>query len=89
VLVIRGEPGIGKTALLEYAVASADGMRVARVVGVESEMQLTSALVYQLLAPMFENPDLPPARQRGAVASAFRLIIPCAKLPALWKARFA
>ena len=88
-LVIWGEPGIGKTALLEYAVASADGMRVARVVGVESEMQLTSAPVHQFLAPMFENPDLLPARQRDAVASVFRLIIPCAKLPALWKARFA
>ena len=52
VLVLRGEPGVGKTALLECAVESAAGFRVARVAGVESEMELAFAALQQLCAPM-------------------------------------
>src|ERR671914_2993220 len=51
-LVIRGEPGVGKTALLEYAIDSAADLRVARAVGVESEMELCFAALHQLCAPM-------------------------------------
>jgi hypothetical protein len=51
VLVVRGEPGVGKTALLEYAVESAAGLRVVRVAGVESEMELAFAALQQLCAP--------------------------------------
>ena len=43
VLVVCGEPGVGKTALLEFAIGSASGFRVARAVGVESEMELAFA----------------------------------------------
>ena len=46
VLVVRGEPGIGKTALLDYAIQSASGFRVARAAGVESEMELAFAALH-------------------------------------------
>jgi AAA ATPase domain len=55
VLVVRGEPGIGKTALLEYAIQSASGFRVARAAGVESEMELAFAALHQLCAPMLDG----------------------------------
>ena len=51
---MRGEPGVGKTALLEYAIEAAAGLRVARVAGVESEMELAFAALQQLCAPMVE-----------------------------------
>ena len=52
VLVVRGEPGIGKTELLRQLTAEASGFAVARVAGVESEMELPFAGLYQLCAPM-------------------------------------
>ncbi len=51
-LVVRGEAGVGKSALLEYAEASASGCRVARAAGVQSEMELAFAGLHQLIAPM-------------------------------------
>jgi hypothetical protein len=61
VLVVSGEPGVGKTALLQSAVESAPGIRVARAVGVESEMELAFAALQQLCAPMLDHLDrLPP-----------------------------
>src|SRR5216683_646327 len=54
VLVVHGEAGVGKTALLEDAVASAAGMRIARVAGIESGMELAYAAWQQLCAPMLE-----------------------------------
>jgi hypothetical protein len=48
VLVVRGEPGIGKTALLDHAIASASGFQLARSTGVESEMELAFAGLHQL-----------------------------------------
>jgi AAA ATPase domain len=53
--VVRGEPGVGKTALLEYLAERASGCRVARAVGVESEMELAYAGVHQLCAPMLDG----------------------------------
>ena len=50
-LVVRGEAGIGKTALLEYAIESASDLRIVRAVGVESEMELAFAGLHQLCAP--------------------------------------
>ena len=52
VLVVSGEPGVGKTALLQSAIESAPGFRVARAVAVESEMELAFAALQQLCAPI-------------------------------------
>ena len=54
-LVVRGEAGIGKTALLEYLVASASELKVVRAVGVESEMELAYASLHQLCAPLLDR----------------------------------
>src|SRR5580704_3430510 len=73
VLVVHGEPGVGKTALLEYAIESAAGLRVARVAGVESEMELAFAALQQLCAPMLDKLAGLPDPQRAALAVAFGL----------------
>jgi DNA-binding CsgD family transcriptional regulator len=73
VLVVRGEPGIGKTALLEYAIESAAGLRVAWVAGVESEMELAFAALQQLCAPMLDKLAGLPDPQREALGVAFGL----------------
>jgi DNA-binding CsgD family transcriptional regulator len=73
VLVMLGEPGVGKTALLEHAIESAAGLRVARVTGVESEMELAFAALQQLCAPMLEKLDGLPDPQRDALGVAFGL----------------
>ncbi|HUE26223.1 MAG TPA: AAA family ATPase [Solirubrobacteraceae bacterium] len=73
VLVVRGEPGIGKTALLEYAVEASSEFRVARTVGVESEMELPFAALQQLCWPFLELNEHLPRPQRDALAAAFGL----------------
>jgi AAA ATPase domain len=73
VLVVRGEPGIGKTALLEYAIQSASGFRVARAAGVESEMELAFATLHQLCTPMLDRLEGLPGPQHDAVGVAFGL----------------
>ena len=72
-LVVRGEAGVGKTALLDYAVQEAADLRVARAVGVESEMELTFAALHQLCGPMLDRLDRLPAPQRAALGTAFGL----------------
>jgi hypothetical protein len=72
-LVVRGEPGVGKTALLEQAIASAFDFRVARAVGVESEMELAFAGLQLLCAPMLDLLDRLRAPPRDALATAFGL----------------
>jgi DNA-binding CsgD family transcriptional regulator len=72
-LVIDGEPGIGKTALLDYAVSSANDFDVARAVGVESEMELAFAALHQLCAAMLDRLDQLPDPQRDALGTAFGL----------------
>ena len=67
VLVLRGEAGVGKTALLEYLLGRASGCRIVRAAGVESEMELAFAGLHQLCAPMLGGLDgLPGPQQRGA-----------------------
>jgi len=71
VLVLRGEPGIGKTALLDYAAKSAGGFQVARAAGVESEMELPFAGLHQLCGPMLGGLERLPSPQRDALRTAF------------------
>jgi DNA-binding CsgD family transcriptional regulator len=71
VLVVRGEPGVGKTALLDYLAAHAPGCRVARATGVQSEMELAFAGLHQLCARMLARLDRLPAPQREALRTAF------------------
>jgi len=73
VLILRGEAGTGKSALLDYLAhrASGSGYRVARVVGVESEMELAFAGLHQLCAPMLSRAGRLPVPQRDALRTAF------------------
>jgi len=71
VLVIRGEPGIGKSALLEYLVRSASGCRIARAAGHEYEMELAYAGLHQLCAPLLDLRERLPGPQGDALATAF------------------
>ena len=72
-LVLLGEPGIGKTELLEQAAGRAAEFRVARVVGVESEMELAFAGLHQLCGPLLAGLDRLAPPQRHALARAFGL----------------
>ncbi len=71
VLVVHGEPGVGKTALLDYLAGSAEGFEVLRVAGVQSEMELAFAGVHQLCAPLMGRLGVLPEPQREALATAF------------------
>src|SRR5689334_12749635 len=73
VLVLRGEAGVGKTALLRYCARQASGLRVARIAGVESEMELAFAGLHQLCAPMLGRLEALPAPQRAALGVALGL----------------
>src|SRR4051812_17172215 len=73
VLVIRGEAGIGKTALLDYVAERASGCRIIRIAGVESEMELAFAGLHQLFAPMLDGLNGLPDPQRDALRAAFGL----------------
>jgi DNA-binding NarL/FixJ family response regulator len=74
-LVVRGDPGVGKTVLLDYLAgqASASGCRVARATGVQSEMELAFAGLHQLCAPMLARAGRLPVPQRDALRIAFGL----------------
>ena len=73
VVVLRGEAGVGKSALLDYLLESATGCRIARAAGVESEMELPFAGLHQLCAPMLEHLDRLPGPQGDALGAAFGL----------------
>ena len=72
-LVVHGEPGVGKTALLEYLAGQASGCRVVHAGGVQSEMELAFAVLHQLCAPMLDRLERLPAPQRDALRTAFGL----------------
>ncbi len=71
VLVLHGEPGVGKTALLEFAVEDAPDFGVVRTAGVEGEMELPYAALQQLCSPIIELTERLPDPQREALAVAF------------------
>ncbi|GAA0588221.1 helix-turn-helix transcriptional regulator [Actinomadura livida] len=70
-LVLHGEPGVGKTALLDHLAGRAPDCRIARVAGVEPEAGLAFAGVHQLCAPMLDHLGRLPAPQRHALRTAF------------------
>src|SRR4051794_19355806 len=72
-LVVRGEAGVGKTALLDYLAGQASGCLIARAMGVQSEMELAFAALHQLCAPMLDHATSLPAPQRAALQTAFGL----------------
>jgi predicted ATPase len=71
VLVVRGEPGLGKSALLDYVAETAPDCQVARAAGVLSEMELAFAGLHQLCAPMMDHLDSLPVPQHEALRTAF------------------
>jgi AAA ATPase domain len=73
VLLLRGEAGIGKSALLEHAAARAEDYRVLRAIGAEWEMELPFAGLHQLCVELLDGRDRLPAPQRDALATAFGL----------------
>jgi AAA ATPase domain len=73
VLVLRGEPGTGKTALLDYLALCAADCRVARVTGVEPEMEMAFAGLHQLCAPFLGRLGHLPDPQRDALRTAFTM----------------
>jgi DNA-binding CsgD family transcriptional regulator/tetratricopeptide (TPR) repeat protein len=73
VLVLRSDAGFGKTALLDYVAERAEGCRVLRAVGVESEMELPFAGLHQLCAPLLDGLDQLPPPQRDALGTAVGL----------------
>lgn len=73
VLVLRGAPGIGKSALLEYVAAAASDCRTLHVAGVESQMELAFAGLHELCEPLLGTLDLLPGPQSNALATAFGL----------------
>jgi DNA-binding CsgD family transcriptional regulator len=73
-LVVRGEAGVGKSALLDYLLDHGSGCRLVRAAGVESEMELAFAALHQLCAPFLDERDRLPAPQRDALGIAFGLL---------------
>jgi DNA-binding CsgD family transcriptional regulator/predicted negative regulator of RcsB-dependent stress response len=74
VLVVRGEPGVGKTTLLEHVAGQEHGCQVARVAGVQSETELAFAGLHQLCAPMLGRAERLPLPQQDALRTAFGLV---------------
>jgi DNA-binding CsgD family transcriptional regulator len=70
-VVVSGEAGVGKSALLDYLAGNGSGCRIARAAGVQSEMELPFAGLHQLCAPMLDSLQRLPPPQRDAVRTAF------------------
>src|SRR5262245_47655738 len=83
VVVLRGEAGVGKSALLGYLTGRATGWNLATAVGVESEMELAYSGLHQLCAPMLERLEQLPPPQQEALATVFGLA-PAARPTSSW-----
>ena len=84
VLVLHGDPGVGKTALLEYLSGRAETCRVLRVAGVQSEMELAFAALHQLCAPLLDRRERLPGPQRDALQTAFGMQVGLRRTVSLW-----
>ena len=73
VVVVKGEPGVGKSALLAYVIDSAQDLTVIRATGVESEMELPFAALHQLCAPLLDHLERLPGPQHDALGVTFGL----------------
>ena len=73
VVVLRGEAGAGKSALLHYVSERSDGWQLARAVGIESELELAYSGLHQLCAPLLDHVDRLPSPQRAALTTVFGL----------------
>lgn len=73
-LVIRGDAGVGKTALLDYAIARAEDFSVVRLTGVESEQELGYSALHRLVAPAMEQVESLPEPQRAALSGALGVV---------------
>src|ERR1700677_4710332 len=73
VLVLHGEAGVGKTALIERILGSVSGFRVTRVVGMEAEMELPFAALHQMCSPLLDQLERLPGPQRDALGTVFGL----------------
>ncbi|MDT5017177.1 MAG: hypothetical protein QOD39_3337, partial [Mycobacterium sp.] len=73
VLVLHGDPGVGKSALMAYLAEQASDCRLVRATGVESEIELAYAALQQLCAPLLDRLDRLPVPQRDALSTAFGL----------------
>jgi DNA-binding CsgD family transcriptional regulator/tetratricopeptide (TPR) repeat protein len=73
-IVIQGEAGMGKTALLDYAASIADGMSIFRIAGVEAESTFAFAALHRLLLPTVDRLDALPGPQRDALGAAFGMV---------------
>ena len=71
--MVAGEPGVGKTALLDYLTGRASGWQVVRTTGVQSEMELAYAALQQFCAPVLDHVEHLPVPQRDALRTAFGL----------------
>jgi DNA-binding CsgD family transcriptional regulator len=74
VLLLRGEAGVGKSALLDHLASAADGCRLTRTAGIESEMELAYAGLHQLVQPFLDHLDRLPPPQQTALGTAFGLV---------------
>jgi hypothetical protein len=74
VLVVLGEAGVGKTALVEQVIRSGSGFNVARALSTESETELAFAGLHQLCVPFLDRLDRLPAPQRDALEAAFGIV---------------